>query len=57
LTAQWTDEELEDFLADAIDDSMDMDWTGTIGARSIMRALKAEGLHIVPVDPPPPATP
>jgi hypothetical protein len=40
-------QELEDFLADAIDDTMDMDWTGRVGAKGVIRALNDEGLMIV----------
>ena len=39
-------EELEDWLAEAIDDSLDMDWTGRVGARSIMRQMEEEGLSL-----------
>jgi hypothetical protein len=35
------EQEFEDFLADAIDDSMDMDWTGRVGAKSVIRALSS----------------
>jgi hypothetical protein len=34
----WDD--LEDEIADAIDDSLDVDWTGRIGARAVIRFLK-----------------
>lgn len=34
------EEEFEDFLTDAIVDSIDMDWTGRIGAKAVIRALK-----------------
>lgn len=36
------EQEFEDFLADAIDDSIDMDWTGRIGALAVIRALKEQ---------------
>lgn len=36
------EQEFEDFLADAIDDSIDVDWTGRIGAKAIIRALNHE---------------
>lgn len=35
------EQEFEDFLTDAIDDSIDMDWTGRIGAKAVVRALKS----------------
>lgn len=44
--SEWTAEEIEDMLSDAIDDSLDMDWTSRLGARSIMRELDKLGLHI-----------
>ncbi|WP_337846783.1 hypothetical protein [Sphingomonas sp.] len=37
-------QELEDVIADAITDSMDMDWTSTIGAKAVVRALQQEGV-------------
>ena len=37
-------QEVEDFLSDAITDSMDMDWNGQCGAMSIMAAMAAEGI-------------
>lgn len=40
-------EELIDLIADAIDDSLDMDWTSTDGAKSVLRALEREGYVIV----------
>lgn len=40
-------EELIDLIADAIDDSLDMDWTSTDGAKSVLRALEREGYEIV----------
>lgn len=43
---EWTAEEIEDMLSDAIEDSLDMDWTSSLGARSIMRELDKLGLHI-----------
>lgn len=30
----------EDWLADVIDDSLDMDWTGRVGARAIVSRLR-----------------
>ena len=38
------DDEILDLIAEAIDDSMDMDWTSRDGARSVLRALKAVSL-------------
>lgn len=40
-------EELIDLIADAIDDSLDMDWVSTVGAKSVLRALEREGYEIV----------
>lgn len=40
-------EELIDLIADAIDDSLDMDWVSTDGAKSVLRALEREGYEIV----------
>ena len=40
-------EELIDLIADAIDDSLDMDWLSTDGAKSVLRALEREGYVIV----------
>jgi hypothetical protein len=34
----WDD--LEDEIAEVIDDSLDMDWTGRIGAKAVVRFLK-----------------
>lgn len=45
---EWTTEELEDLIADAITDSLDMDWTSRDGARFVLRELADHGLHIVP---------
>lgn len=50
MITEWTAEEIEDLLSDAIDDSLDMDWTSKLGARSIMRELAANGLHITYTD-------
>jgi hypothetical protein len=33
-------DELEDLIAEAIDDSLDMDWTGRVGARAVVDMLK-----------------
>lgn len=40
-------EELIDLIAEAIDDSLDMDWTSMDGAKSVLRALEREGYVIV----------
>ena len=37
-------QEVEDFLSDAITDSMDMDWNGQCGAMSIMAAMEKDGI-------------
>jgi hypothetical protein len=37
---------LEDDIADAIDDSMDMDWNGRWGARAIIEMLRSQGYRI-----------
>jgi lambda repressor-like predicted transcriptional regulator len=44
--AEWTEDEISDLIAEAIDDSMDMDWRSHWGARSILAALDREGLTI-----------
>ena len=44
LVLDWSD--LEDDLADAISDSMDMDWTSRIGARAVVEFLKKLGACI-----------
>lgn len=36
------DDELEDLIADAIADSMDVDWNSRTGARAVVRALRRE---------------
>ncbi|WP_242137010.1 hypothetical protein [Sphingomonas sp. TREG-RG-20F-R18-01] len=33
---------LEDEIADALDDSLDMDWTGKVGARAVMALLRSK---------------
>lgn len=38
------DDEILALIAEAIDDSMDMDWTSSIGAKSVLRALRGAGL-------------
>ena len=40
-------DELEDFLEEAINDSLEMDWRPRDGARSILSALEAAGCQIV----------
>jgi len=45
-SAEWTPEEIEDLLTDAIGDSFDMDWQARDGAKTIMRELAECGLHI-----------
>lgn len=42
-----TKEELTDLIADAITDSLDMDWNSHDGARSVVAALIAAGLVIL----------
>lgn len=44
--------ELEDLIADAIADSLDVDWSHRDGARAVMRALASEGWAVVarPID-------
>lgn len=37
-------QDLEDLIADAISDSLEMDWTSRDGARAVVAALYAEGL-------------
>jgi hypothetical protein len=37
-------QDLEDMIADAIGDSMDMDWTYRDGARAVIRALEEDGI-------------
>ncbi len=45
-------QELEDMIAEAIDDSLDMDWTGRIGAKAVLAMLEREGMAIVDIPPP-----
>ena len=47
-----TAQEIEDLLAEAINDSLDVDWTGRDGARAVMQALVDQGMAIVEVPPP-----
>lgn len=37
-------EDLEDLIAEAIGDSMDVDWTYRDGARAVIRALEEDGI-------------
>lgn len=46
LSTDWTPEEIEDLLTDAIGDSFDMDWIARDGAKAIMRELAECGLEI-----------
>jgi len=39
-----TDEELTDLIAEAISDSLDMDWNSSDGARAVVAMLWREGL-------------
>ena len=39
---------LEDDIADAIDCSMDIDWTASVGARAIVEMLKGMGYVVTP---------
>lgn len=43
----WTREMVEDLLADAISDSLDMDWQPKDAVRCIMRDLDREGLTVI----------
>lgn len=53
-----TDQEIEDLIADAINDSLDPDWSGRDGARSVMSALRDAGAMIFwPCDEMPMTTP
>lgn len=40
-------DELRDFISDAITDSMDMDWSGTDGARAVVAAFEREGWTVI----------
>ena len=46
MADDWTPQEIEDLLTDAIGDSFDMDWQARDGAKAIMRELAECGLHI-----------
>lgn len=39
-------QDIEDLIADAIGDSIDMDWTSRDGAKAVVKALEEEGLTI-----------
>ena len=41
-----TDKEIEDLIADAINDSLDPDWSGRDGARAVMQAMRDAGAMI-----------
>jgi hypothetical protein len=45
-------QDLEDLIADAIGDSMDIDWTYRDGARAVIRALEEDGILKVRESPP-----
>ena len=38
------DGDLQNEIADALDDSLDMDWTGRVGARAVMALLRSKGM-------------
>jgi hypothetical protein len=40
-------QELEDFLDEAINDSIDMDWTSRVAAQAVIREMEREGLCLV----------
>ena len=40
----WTT--LQDDIADALDESMDIDWTANVGARAVVEMIKAYGYEI-----------
>lgn len=44
-------QELEDLIADAIMDSLDVDWGSRDGARAVVRALEREGWAVVEAPP------
>jgi hypothetical protein len=41
-----TDQDIEDLIADAISDSLEMDWTSRDGARAVVAALREAGAMI-----------
>jgi hypothetical protein len=47
LTKPIDPEELTDFIGDAISDSMDMDWSASIGAKAVVRDMAKEGWVVV----------
>ena len=44
--SDWLD--LQDDIAEAIMDSMDIDWTADVGAQAVVDMLKASGYRISP---------
>ena len=44
-----SDEDLIDMIADAIQDSVDMDWNSRVGARYVFEMLKKEGVFLEPL--------
>lgn len=43
-------DDMEDFLTEAIADSIDMDWQPSWGAQSILRQLKEQGVRFCPIE-------
>lgn len=43
---RWTDQDIEDLIADSISDSIDMDWSPRVGAMVVFAALRKEGLLV-----------
>ncbi|WP_298172053.1 hypothetical protein [Novosphingobium sp.] len=41
-----TEQEIEDWLEEAISDSVDMDWTPRVAARLIMERMRGEGITL-----------
>lgn len=39
-----TDEDIRDIIADAINESLDVEWTARDGARSVMNCLRDNGV-------------
>jgi len=46
-------EDLEDFLTEAIDDSLDMDWSPRDAAKQIIRTLQRDRISTIDVPSPP----
>lgn len=44
--SSWTREEIRDLIAEAISDSLDMDWQPSWGADAVLRALEAASLSV-----------